>query len=157
MTITIEALAQAAREGTGIAHLTPAQAWAAHHLNLALEHLEQPMAYHIEILLASQDQHARKAFFESAEKDDAEAMIAAAYDERHPMYLRQQILDVLQEGFEEFCPGLKPTGVDSEGNAMFSTADLAKALDIPEEELLADIERRGWSDRLGTKAVHPIH
>mgnify|MGYP001392675789 CR=1 FL=1 len=157
MTITIDALAQAAENGTGIAHLTPAQAWAAHHLNLALEHLEHPLAYHIEILLASQDQHARKAFFESAEKDDAEAMIAAAYDDRHPMYLRQQILDVLQEGFEEFFPGLKPTGVDSEGKEVYSSTDLAKALDIPEEEILADIERRGWGDMLGTKAVHPIH
>lgn len=156
-TINRDALTQAAQEGTGIEYLTPGQAWAADHLALALEHLEKPLALHIAVLLESIEQKARRAFFDPIGRDDAEAMIQAVYDEQHPMFLRGPILKTLRDGFNEFFPGLKPSGVNENGSPLFNLAGLAKALDADEDDLLAHAEKAGFADQLRTMPPNPLH
>jgi|SRR5690554_5154832 len=158
MTITRDTLTQAAQEGTSIAHLSPGQAWAAHHLAVPPEHLEKPLAPHIAVLLDSIEQKERRAFFGSiSHPDDAEGMIQAAYDEQHPMFLRGPILETLREGMSEFFPGLKPSGVDDEGNPLFSLADIAQELGASEEDLLAHAEAMGLTNQLRTDPPKPLH
>lgn len=156
-TITRDELAQAAQEGTGLDHLTPGQAWAADHLDLALALLEMPLAPSVAVLLQRTEDIARRAFFDPVGPDDAEAMIQAAYDERHPMFLRGPILETLREGMSEFFPGLKPSGVDKDGNQLFNLADLAAALGASEEDLLAHAEEAGFADQLSTEKPSPLH
>lgn len=155
--ITREAIEQAASQGHGIGHLTPGQTWAAHRLAIPSERLQKPLASHIATLLANIERIARGRFFGGVQSGDTEAMVAAAYDERHPMYLRRPILETLQVGLEKLFPELKPTGVDRDGNAVFNTADLAQAFGVPEETLLAEIGRRGWTDKLGTGPAQLRH
>lgn len=157
-TITRDALAQAAQEGTGVGYLTPGQAWAANHLALPLEHLEKPLAPHIAVLLESIEQKARRAFFGSiSHPEDAEGMMQAAYDEQHPMFLRGPILETMREGFKEFFPDLRPSGVDEEGRQLFNLADIAVALGASEEDLLAHAEDAGIADQLRTTPPNPLH
>ena len=85
-TITRDSLAQAAQEGTGIAHLSPGQAWAAHRLAMPPERLEKPLAPHITELLESVERLAQRRFFGDVAPGDAEAMIHRAHDEDHPMF-----------------------------------------------------------------------
>lgn len=155
-TITRHKLAQAAQEGVGIAHLTPGQAWAAWKVEIPPERLEKPLASHIAILLESVEQKARRLFFDVA-PNDVEAMISAAYDEQHPMFLRGPILETLREGMDEFFPSLKPCGVDDEGNAAYRLTDIAEALGATEEELLSHAEEKGLTDKLRTGSVNPLH
>ena len=158
MTITRDTLTQAAQEGTGIAHLSPGQAWAAHHLAIPPERLEKPLAPHIAVLLDSIEQKERRAFFGSiSHPDDAEGMIQAAYDEQHPMFLRGPILEILREGMSEFFPGLKPCGVDNEGDAAYRLSDIAEALGASEEDLLTHAEAMGFTDQLRTDPPKPLH
>jgi len=64
-TITRESLAKAAQEGTGIAHLSPGQAWAAHLLAMPPERLEKPLAPNITALLENVERMAARRFFET--------------------------------------------------------------------------------------------
>lgn len=158
MTITRDSLARAAREGTGIDHLTPGQAWAAHSLTLAPAMLATPLASHIAVLLDSLEQKARRNFFGStSHPEDTEGMVQAAYDEQHPMFLRGPILEKLQEGFAEHFPGLKPSGVDEAGQPLFHLADLAHALNASEQDLLAHAEDAGFADQLRTTPPNQLH
>ncbi|MDZ7852333.1 MAG: hypothetical protein U5L98_06705 [Halomonas sp.] len=155
-TITRDTLAQAAQEGTGIAHLSPGQAWAAHRLAMPPERLEKPLAPHIAALLENVERMAHRRFFDDVAPDDAEAMIHRAYDEDHPMFLRGPLLETLREGMVEFMPGLTPSGVNDKGEAVYRLTDIAAALDVTEDELLARAEAMGLKDRLST-TIHPLH
>ena len=155
--ITRNALANAAAQGIGIGHLTPGQAWAAHHLAMPPERLTRPLASHIAALLENVERLARRRFFDGAAKDDAEEMIKRAYDEDNPMFLRSPIMETLSDGMQEFFPGLKPSGVDEEGRPMFNLADLAQALGASEEDLLAHAEKMGITDQLRTTPPNPLH
>lgn len=154
---TRDELSQAAYEGTGWDHLTPGQAWAADALDLPLARLKVPLAPSIAVLLQRTEDIARRAFFDPIGPEDAEAMIQAAYDEDHPMFLRRPIMETLREGFNEFFPGLKPSGVDENGNQLFNLADLAVALETSEEELQAHAEEAGFADQLRTEKPNPLH
>ncbi|MBZ9568504.1 hypothetical protein [Modicisalibacter tunisiensis] len=156
-TITRDSLAQAAQEGTGIAHLSPGQAWAAHHLAMPPERLEKPLAPHITELLESVERLAQRRFFGDVAPGDAEAMIHRAHDEDHPMFLRLPILETLREGMSEHFPDLKPAGYDDQGNPVYSLADLAEALGASEEDLLAHAEEAGFADQLRTTPPKPLH
>ncbi|WP_299310835.1 hypothetical protein [uncultured Halomonas sp.] len=156
-TITREALADAACRGVGIAHLTPGQAWAADSLSLPPERLSLPMASHIAALLENIERKVTREFFASADRDDAESIIRVAHDEAQPMFLRAPILETLREGMVECLPGLTPSGVNDKGEAVYRLADIADALDVPEEELLARAEAMGLKDRMEAGPVHPLH
>lgn len=157
-TITRDSLAKAAQEGTGIAHLSPGQAWAAHRLAMPPERLEKPLAPHIAALLENVERMAARQFFASADRDNAESIIRAAHDEAHPMYLRAPMLETLRQGMVECLPGLRPSGVNGEGQPVYRLADIAAALDVTEEELLARAEAMGMQDQLSTTPqVHPLH
>lgn len=75
--ITRDSFAQAAQEGTGIAHLSPGQAWAGHRLTMAPERLSLPPAPHIAALLENIERKVTREFFAGADRDDAR--IAAGY------------------------------------------------------------------------------
>lgn len=156
--ITRDSLAQAAQEGTGIAHLSPGQAWAAHRLAMPPERLEKPLAPHIAALLENVERMAARQFFASADRDDAESIIRVAHDEDHPMFLRAPMLEEMRQGMVECLPGLTPSGVNDKGEPVYRLADIAAALDVPEEELLARAEAMGMKDQLSTTPqVHPLH
>lgn len=156
-TITRDTLAQAAQEGTGIAHLSPGQAWAAHRLAIPPERLENPLAPHITALLENVERMAARQFFDSADRDDAESIIRVAHDEAHPMFLRAPLLETLRQGTVECLPGLTPSGVNDEGEPVYRLADIAAALDVPEGELLARAEAMGLKDRMEAGPVHSVH
>lgn len=158
MTITREALAHAATTGQALSHLTAGQVWAAHKLAVPPERLQAPLTHHITLLLASIEQEARDAFFGGVAPNDADEMISRAYDEQHPPFLRLPILETLREGFNEHFPELKPTGYDDQGQAVYALADIAQALDVPEDELLDHAEQRGMLDQIKqTPAPHRVH
>ncbi|NVF13763.1 hypothetical protein [Vreelandella maris] len=155
--INHDTIKQAAERGTGLDHLTPGQAWAAHEASVKPKHLRQPMRHSMILLLASVEQKARQAFFSGVEHGDTDEMIYRAYDDRHPMFLRGPILETLQEGMETFFPDLKATAVDDDGNAVYRLDNLAKALGASEEELLALAKEKGMEGRLQTKPIHILH
>ncbi|MGC3873805.1 hypothetical protein ACPF7Z_11105 [Halomonas sp. GXIMD04776] len=157
MTITREALAQAARQGAGLAHLSPGQAWAAHDLGLSPESLQAPLSPHLAVLLERKECMARRAFFDPVAPDDAEAMIRQAHDETHPMFLRGPILETLREGMSELYPGLKPTGVNDDGQPLYNLANLAEVLGASEDDLLDMADEKGIRDSLHTGTVNPLH
>ncbi len=154
-TITPEALAAAAESGEGIAHLTPAQAWAAWKLAMPPARLQSPLARHVLVLLANIDRKARRAFQRAAASP--EAMIEAAFDDRHPPYLRLPVQADLRRGMAECFPGLRPTGRDAAGNALYHLADLAAALGTTESEIIDHAQREGMAEGITTVAVTPIH
>lgn len=155
--INHDTIKQAAESGTGLDHLTPGQAWAAHEASVNPKHLHQPMRHSMILLLASVEQKARQAFFGGVERGDTDEMISRAYDEQHPMFLRAPILETLQEGMEKFFPDLKATAVDDEGKAVYRLDHIAKALGATEDELLALAEEKGVDNRLQTKPIHTLH
>ena len=155
-TITRDSLALDAQEGIGIAHLSPGQAWAAHRLAVPPERLEKPLAPHIAALLENVERMAARQFFASADRDNAESIFRAAHDEEHPMFLRLPMLETLRQGMVECLPGLTPSGVNDKGEAVYRLADIAAALNVPEEELLARAEAIGMKDRLST-TVNLLH
>lgn len=132
MTITREALTQAAVTGQALSHLTAGQVWAAHKLAVPPERLQAPLTRHITLLLASIEQEARDAFFGGITPNDTDEMISRAYDKQHPPFLRLPILETLREGMDTFFPGLKPTGYDDSGEAVYALADIAHALEVSE-------------------------
>lgn len=148
MTITREALTQAAATGQALSHLTAGQAWAAHKLCVPPERLQAPLTRHIALLLASIEQEARDAFFGGVTPNDTDEMISRAYDQQHPPFLRLPILETLREGFNEHFPELKPAGYDDSGEAVYALADIAHALEVSEAELLQHAEQRGLADRI---------
>ena len=154
-TITPEALAAAAESGEGIAHLSPAQAWAAWKLAMPPARLLRPLARHVLVLLANIDRKARRAFRQAAVSPDA--MIAAAFDDRHPPYLTRPVQAELRRGMAECFPGLRPTGRDADGNALYNLADLAEALGTTEGEITDHAEREGIAEGVTTGPVTPIH
>ena len=156
-TITREVLADAARRGVGIADLTPGQAWAADSLSLLPERLTPPISSHIVALLENIEGKVTREFFASADRDDADSIIRVAHDEAQPMFLRAPILETLREGMVECLPGLTPSGVNDKGEAVYRLADIAAALDVPEDELLARAEAMGMTDRVEAGPVHPLH
>lgn len=158
MTITREALAQAATTGQALSHLTAGQAWAAHKLAVPPERLQAPLTHHITLLLASIEQEARDAFLGGVKPNDTDEMISRAYDEQYPPFLRQPILETLREGMDTFFPGLKPAGYDDSGEVVYALADLANALEVGEDELLQHAEQRGLTDQIQrTPAPHRVH
>lgn len=157
MTITRETLTRAAETGAGLDHLTAGQAWAANKLSVPPARLKRPLASHIAVLLDNIERKARDAFFGGVERSDTDAMIARAYDEQHPPFLRQPILDALREGMGRCFPGLKPAGVDDNGESVYALADIAHALEVSEDELLQHAEQRGLTDRIQRQSVHRIH
>ncbi|MDR5900442.1 hypothetical protein QC823_15875 [Halomonas vilamensis] len=84
-------------------------------------------------------------------------MIGRAYDEQHPPFLRQPTLDTLREGMDKLFPGLKPAGVDDNGEKVYALADIAHALEVSEAELLEHAEQRGMTSQLQRQSVHRIH
>ena len=154
-TITPEALASAAERGESIAPLSPAQAWAAWKLAMPPARLQRPLARHTLVLLANIDRKAQRAFQRAAASP--EAMIETAFDDRHPPYLRLPIQAELRRGMAECFPGLRPTGRDAAGNALFSLADLAEALGTTESEIIDHAEREGIAEGITTGPVTPIH
>ncbi|WP_445000022.1 hypothetical protein [Halomonas mongoliensis] len=154
-TITPEALAAAAESGEGIAHLTPAQAWAACKLAMPPARLQRPLARHVLVLLSNIDRKARRAFQRAAASP--EAMIEAAFDDRHPPYLTGPVQAELRRGMAECFPGLRPTGRDAAGNALYSLADLAEVLGTTEGEIIDHAEREGITEGITTGPVTPIH
>jgi hypothetical protein len=158
MTITRESLTQAATHGQPLDHLTAGQVWAAHKLAIPPERLQRPLASHIGTLLENVERKARRHFFEGVERGDTDTMIARAYDEQHPPFLRLPILETLREGMSEHFPDLKPAGYDDQGQAVYALADIAQALEVSEAELLRHAEQRGLTDRIQrTQAPHRIH
>ena len=158
MTITRESLTQAAATGQALNHLTAGQVWAAHKLCVPPERLQKPLASHIGTLLENVERKARALFFGGVERSDTDTMIARAYDEQHPPFLRLPILETLREGMSEHFPDLKPVGYDDQGNPVYSLADIAQALDVPEDELLDHAEQRGMLDQIKTTpAPHRVH
>lgn len=158
MTITREALAQAATNGEALSHLTAGQAWAAHKLCVPPERLQKPLASHIAVLLENVERKARREFFGGVKPNDTDEMIGRAYDQQHPPFLRLPILETLKEGMDKFFPGLKPVGYDDNGEAVYALADLARALEVSEAELLQHADQRGLTDRIQrTQAPHRIH
>lgn len=156
--ITRDSLAQAAQEGTGIGHLSPGQAWAAHRLAMPPERLEKPLAPHIAALLENIERKVTREFFASADRDDVDSIIRVAHDEDQPMFLRAPMLKEMRQGMVECLPGLTPSGVNDKGEPVYRLADIAAALDVPEEELLARAEAMGLKDQLSTTPqVHPLH
>lgn len=157
MTITREALNQAAVTGQPLSHLTAGQAWAAHKLCVPPERLQKPLASHIAALLDNVERKASREFFGGVTPNDADEMISRAHDEQHPPFLRLPILETLKEGMDTFFPGLKPAGYDDSGEAVYALADLAHALEVSEAELLQHAEQRGLTDRIQRQSVHRIH
>ena len=158
MTITREALTQAAATGQALSHLTAGQVWAAHKLCVPPERLQKPLASHIAALLDNVERKARREFFGGMTPNDTDEMISRAYDQTHPPFLRQPILEALREGMDTFFPGLKPAGYDDSGEAVYALADIAHALEVSEAELLQHAEQRGITDRIQrTPAPHRIH
>ncbi|AYF33628.1 MAG: hypothetical protein VYB20_13115 [Pseudomonadota bacterium] len=158
MTITRESLTQAATHGQPLDHLTAGQVWAAHKLAIPPERLQRPLASHIGILLENVERKARRHFFGGVERSDTDTMIARAYDEQHPPFLRLPILEVLRQGMDEHFPDLKPAGYDDQGQAVYALADIAQALDVPEDELLDHAEQQGMLDQIKqTPAPHRVH
>ncbi|MFG6178538.1 hypothetical protein ACGTN6_14970 [Halomonas sp. THAF12] len=154
-TITPETLAQAAEQGDGIAHLSPAQAWAAWKLDMPPARLQRPLARHTLLLLANIDRKARRAFQRAATTPDA--MIGAAFDDRHPPYLRLPVQAELRHGMAECFPGLSPASRDADGNALYSLTDLATALGTTEAEIVDHAKHEGMADMITTGPVRPIH
>jgi len=157
MTITREALTQAATTGQPLDHLTAGQVWAAHKLCVPPERLQKPLASHIAALLDNVERKARREFFGSVIPDDTDAMISRAYNKQHPPFLRLPILEILKEGMDTFFPGLKPAGYDDSGEAVYALADIAHALEVSEAELLQHADQRGLTDRIQCQTVHRIH
>lgn len=158
MTITRESLTRAATNGQPLDHLTAGQVWAAHKLAIPPERLQRPLASHIGILLENVERKARRAFFGGVEHGDVDKMIARSHDEQHPPFLRLPILETLREGLNEHFPDLKPAGYDDEGQPVYALADIAQALDVPEDELLDHAEQRGMLDQIQqTPAPHRVH
>ncbi|MBP5979070.1 MAG: hypothetical protein KA748_02590 [Halomonas sp.] len=155
--INHDTIKQAAESGTGLDHLTPGQVWAAYKASVNPKHLRQPIRHSMILLLASLEQKARQAFFGGVGSGDTDEMIARAYDEQHPMFLRAPILETLQEGMETFFPNLKATAVDDDGSAVYRLDHIAKALGASEEELLALAKEKGIEDQLQTKPTHTLH
>lgn len=157
MTITREALTQAATHGQPLDHLTAGQVWAAHKLCVPPERLQKPLASHIAALLDNVERKARREFFGGVTPNDTDAMISRTYDKQHPPFLRQPILETLREGMDTFFPGLKPAGYDDSGEAVYALADIAHALEVSDAELLQHAEQRGLADRIQGTPVHRIH
>ncbi|RUR27319.1 hypothetical protein ELY33_15575 [Vreelandella andesensis] len=158
MIITRESLTQAANSGQPLDHLTAGQTWAAHTLCVPPERLQKPLASHIAALLDSVERKARREFFGGIERGDTDAMVARAYDEQHPPFLRLPILETLREGMNEHFPELKPAGYNDQGQPVYALADIAQALDTSEDELLEHAEQRGMLDQLRkTPAPHRVH
>ncbi len=68
-------------------------------------------------------------------EDPADELINAAFDPETPDYLRAELQALLQEGFDECFPDLKPSGCDESGVLFYHVDDIARALDIPAEEV----------------------
>lgn len=156
-TLTRNAIAEAVENGTGLAHLTPGQTWAAHHLKLSPEQLQPPILPHIAVLMERTVDMARRHFFEGVAPDDTDTMIQRSYNEAHPMFLRGPILETLKEGMGQCFPDLKPSGVDQAGRQLFHLADLARVLGVSEEALLAHAEKVGMTGQLNTTPPNPLH
>lgn len=156
--INHDAIKQAATTGQALSHLTAGQVWAAHKLDMPPERLQAPLTRHTTLLLAITEQEARDAFFGGVVPNDTDAMIARAYDEQHPPFLRLPILETLREGMATFFPDLKTAGYNDNGDAVYALADLAHALGVSEAELMQQAEQRGLTDRIQrTPAPHRIH
>lgn len=153
--ITREAIEKAAASGEGLAHLTPGQAWAAHSKGVDPSKLEFPLPGSIKVLLDFHSRKVEKAFRRAA--TTKEEMINLAYDEAYPAWLRNPLKDILSEGLRKHFPGLRPTAVDDRGSPVYSTADLAEAFGVPEEDLFDYAEREGLTDCIYNGPTNPIH
>lgn len=59
----------------------------------------------------------------------------------------------IRRGFDKIFPGLKPCGVNEQGERVYSSVDIAKALEIDHDEIIEsirnleteDYQNRGWS------------
>ncbi|MEG3081311.1 hypothetical protein R3F64_15715 [Halomonas sp. 5021] len=148
-------LIHAVVQGKSIAHLTPEQAYAIHILGMPAGAITNPLPKHLVVLLANIDRMARKGFKQAC--SNPEGLIEAAYDERHPYYLRRPVQAELARGMRECFPELRPTGVDSNGQCVYRASDVATALDTSEVELKALGERHGMQNATADSDVTPIH
>lgn len=153
--ITQQALAQAAEQGEGIAHLLPHQTHTLHLLGVPASAIASPLTPEQETALA----HVHGLNVEEFKRacPTPEAMIEAAYDERHPPYLRLPVQHKLAEGMRHCFPDLKPAGVDSQGRGVYRLSDLANALGASEDELHDLAEQHGMQNTLNDSDVTPIH
>lgn len=155
-TITSASLANAANQGEGIAHLSPGQAWAANKLKMPPNALADPLPSHTAAILDNIDRRERQRFAAACPNPDA--MIQAVYDERHPAYLRQPVLEKLSEGMRHCFPDLKPAGIDTRtGKPVYHLSDLAKALDTTEDELDSLAAQHGMQNTIDDSDVTRIH
>lgn len=79
MTITREALAQAATNGQALNHLTAGQVWAAHKLCVPPERLQKPLASHIAALLDNVERKARREFFGGVKPNNTDEIFSRTY------------------------------------------------------------------------------
>lgn len=155
MTITRESLNQAATHGQPLDHLTAGQVWAAHKLAMPPERLEKPLAPHIALLLQEAADKASRSFH--LVYPNSAAMISAAYDDRHPMFLRRPVQEVISASLSETFPGLRPTGVNEDGTEFYSLAGLAKALRTSEEALLELAMGQAIEEEIGDDSDLRLH
>jgi len=153
--ITQQALTQAVEQGEGIAHLLPHQAHTLHLLGVAASAIASPLTPEQETALA----HVHRLNVEEFKRacPTPEAMIQAAYDERHPPYLRLPVQHDLAEGLHHCFPDLKPAGVDSKGRGVYRLSDLAQALGTSEDELHGMAEQHKMQNTIDASDVNPIH
>ncbi|WP_404375977.1 hypothetical protein [Vreelandella aquamarina] len=139
-------LTNAARNGEGYRHLTPAQAWNADTQGFTQEQLTHPLPPLLTLVFELAERKQRADFNEPA--NDPRAMYNAAFDEAHPPYVRLPVLKQLREGIMNHLLGLAPPGVDYSDYGRFSLAEVAHIFDTTEDKLLALAEATGTADRL---------
>lgn len=82
MTITREALTQAAAIGQALSHLNAGQVWAAHKLCVPPERLQKPLASHIAALLDNVERKARREFFGGVTPNDTDEILSRTYGQQ---------------------------------------------------------------------------
>ena len=91
-------------------------------------------------------------------EDPADELINAAFDNTTPDYLRAELQELIQEGFDECFPDLKPSGCDVNGVPLYHVNDIAGALGIPPEEVREVANNLTKPDiQIGNDQVYPIH
>tara|TARA_R110000796_G_scaffold227446_1_gene344214 strand:- start:1213 stop:1671 length:459 start_codon:yes stop_codon:yes gene_type:complete len=139
-------LTNAARNGGGYRHLTPAQAWNADTQGFTPEQLTHPLPPLLTLIFGLAEHKQRADFDEPA--NDPRAMFNAAFDEAHPPYVRLPVLQQLREGVMNHFLGLAPSGVDYSNYGRFNLAEVAYIFDTTEDELLELAEATGTAGRL---------
>lgn len=73
-------------------------------------------------------------------------IIELAHDKTKPAFLRNQAKKILDEAVYQTLPDLKPNAYDYDKGPMYTTADLAEALGIPEKQVITKAQEIGALD-----------